>query len=216
MVTSPDHNPQDLAVLSQLIEVLDQLGIQYAIGGSLASSTYGMVRFTQDADITVPPFIGKIIPFVKRVESRFYVSQEAVMQANHLRTSFNLIHFDTAFKIDVFVEKDTAFDRGLLLRRTSLVLSGIDSPSFSFVSPEDVILLKLRWYSEGGEVSERQWRDIMGVLVIQGDTLDILVSGSAEEREAVLEGVGLPAMAFTSPVFIDFDGGGYTAVLRPQ
>jgi len=56
MVTSPDHNPQDLAVLNQLIEVLDQLGINYAIGGSLASSTYGMVRFTQDADITVPLF----------------------------------------------------------------------------------------------------------------------------------------------------------------
>ncbi|MCF7975496.1 MAG: hypothetical protein K9N55_16885 [Phycisphaerae bacterium] len=174
MVTSPDHNPQDLAVLSQLIEVLDQLGIQYAIGGSLASSTYGMVRFTQDADITVTPFIDKIIPFVKRVESRFYVSQEAVMQANHLRTSFNLIHFDTAFKIDVFVEKDTAFDRGLLLRRKSLVLSGIDSPSVSFVSPEDVILLKLRWYFEGGEVSERQWRDIIGVLAIQGDALDFV------------------------------------------
>jgi hypothetical protein len=97
MVTSPDHNPQDLAVLSQLIEVLDQLGIQYAVGGSLASSTYGVVRFTQDADITVPPFLGQIVPFVKRIESRFYASQEAVMQANHLRSSFNLIHFETAF-----------------------------------------------------------------------------------------------------------------------
>ena len=158
--------------MNQLIEVLDQLGIQYAIGGSLASSTYGVVRFTQDADITVPLFLDKIIPFVKCIESRFYVSQEAVTQANHLRSSFNLIHFETAFKIDVFVEKDTAFDRGLLLRRKRLDLPGIDSCSLSFVSPEDIILLKLRWYSEGGQVSERQWRDILGVLTVQGDALD--------------------------------------------
>ena len=172
MATPPDHNPKDLAVLSQLVEVLDRLGIQYAVGGSLASSAYGVVRFTQDADITVPPFLDKIVPFVKRIESWFYVSQEAVMQANHLRSSFNLIHFETAFKIDIFVEKDTAFDRGLLLRRKRLDLPGVDSRSLSFVSPEDDVLLKLRWYTEGGQVSERQWRDILGVLAVQGETLD--------------------------------------------
>jgi hypothetical protein len=172
MATTPDHNSKDLSVLSQLAEVLDRLGIPYAVGGSLASSAYGMVRFTQDADITVPPFLDRIAPFVEHIESWFYVSQEAVVQANRLRSSFNLIHFETAFKIDVFVEKDTEFDRGLLLRRKRLDLPGTDSCSLAFVSPEDVVLLKLRWYAEGGQVSERQWRDILGVLAVQGDVLD--------------------------------------------
>jgi len=111
---------------------------QIAVGGSLASSTYGVVRFTQDADITMPPLLDRIVPFVKRIESWLYDSQEAVMQANHLRSSFNLIHFETAFKVDVFIEKDTAFDRGLLLRRQRLDLPGVDARSLSFVSPEDV------------------------------------------------------------------------------
>jgi len=111
---------------------------QIAVGGSSASSTYWVVRFTQDADITMPPFLETIVPFVKRIESWFYDSQEAVMQADHLRSSFNLIHFETAFKIDVFVEKDTAFDRGLLLRRKRLDLPGVGSRSLSSVSPEDV------------------------------------------------------------------------------
>jgi len=172
MAASPHHNSQDFAVLGQLIEVLDQLGIQYAIGGSLASSAYGVVRFTQDADITVPQFLDNMTLFVKRVEGRFYVSQDAVVQANHLRTSFNLIHFETAFKIDIFIEKDTAFDRGLLSRRKNIELPGVDPNSLSFVSPEDVILLKLRWYSEGGQVSERQWRDVLGVVAVQEDALD--------------------------------------------
>lgn len=173
MAASPHHNSQDFTVLCQLIEVLDQLGIQYAIGGSLASSAYGIVRFTQDADITVPRFPDKVALFVNHLEGRFYVSQDAVVQANHLRTSFNLIHFETAFKIDVFVEKDTAFDRRLLLRRKRLDLQGVDPNSLYFVSPEDVILLKLRRYSEGGQVSERQWRDVLGVMAVQGEALDV-------------------------------------------
>jgi len=31
-------------------------------------------------------------------------------------------------------------------------------------APEDTILRKMLWFREGGEVSDRQWRDILGVL----------------------------------------------------
>ncbi len=43
---------------------------------------------------------------------------------------------------------------------------------FSFVSPEDIILLKLRWYNQAGCISEHQWSDILGVLTVQGKNLD--------------------------------------------
>jgi hypothetical protein len=164
---------QDLEVLAQVVAVLEQLGIPYAIGGSMASSGYGKVRFTQDADITVEPFEAQAERFFDLVKGDFYVSKEAMAQAIHSRTSFNLIHFESAFKIDLFVRRDTEFERQLLRRARPLSgPGGSGSRTFSFVSPEDIVLLKLRWYREGGEISDRQWQDILGVLAVQGESVD--------------------------------------------
>ena len=38
--------------------------------------------------------------------------------------------------------------------------------------PEDILLQKLRWYRKGGEVSDRQWRDIAAIVRVQGPRLD--------------------------------------------
>ena len=171
-MVNPPHSPQDLNVLSQLVHVFDQLGIPYAIGGSMASSTYGVVRFTQDADITVAPFADQAQRFYDLVHQDFYISLEAMTQAIQQRSSFNVIHFESAFKIDLFVRKDTTFERELLLRRQLLKLSDSDVDTLAFVSPEDIVLLKLRWYHEGGRISERQWHDVLGVLTIQQQRLD--------------------------------------------
>lgn len=48
------------------------------------------------------------------------------------------------------------------------------------------------------------------------DTLDTLVSGDPAQVEEILATRGVPATAFTAPVFVDFDGGGYTAVFSPK
>jgi hypothetical protein len=39
-------------------------------------------------------------------------------------------------------------------------------------SAEDIILSKLEWYKSGGSVSDRQWKDILGVIKVQGELLD--------------------------------------------
>jgi hypothetical protein len=163
---------QDLDALAQVVAVLERLHIPYAVGGSLASSTYGRVRFTQDADLTIDASQSKAEQFVNEIHDTFYVSREAVLQAILQRTSFNIIHFDSAFKVDLFVRKDADFDRQLLQRARRVPIPGVDGRTFSFVSPEDIILLKLRWYREGGETSDRQWDDVLGVLAVQGDALD--------------------------------------------
>lgn len=91
------YNLQDIKIVRILTDVLDGLNIVYAIGGSMASSVYGAVRFTQDADITVEPFEKIADRFYSMIEKDFYISQTAMRNALRNRTSFNVIHLDTAF-----------------------------------------------------------------------------------------------------------------------
>ena len=163
---------QTEAVIERLADVLDGLGIRYAIGGSLASALYGTVRFTRDADITVQPFSAAAGKFCDLLEDEFYVSRQAMEEALRSHRSFNVIHFETAFKIDIFVQGPNQFEQRLLDRSRMLRLSDASRRDVSVVSPEDIILLKLRWFRETGGTSERQWTDVLGVLAVQGKALD--------------------------------------------
>jgi hypothetical protein len=136
-------------------------------------SLYGKVRFTRDADITVEPFAKQAQNLFDALKPHYYVSKEAMSQALEQHSSFNVIHLESAFKIDVFVRKDTAFEKQVLDRRKELKLSDAFEKSFFVVSPEDIILLKLRWYRDGRCSSQRQWDDVQGVLEIQTDRLDL-------------------------------------------
>ena len=166
------NNPQELIVLESLTDILQQLDIVYAIGGSVASSIYGKVRFTEDADIAVEPFDNQADKLIELLSSDYYISKEAVYQALKQQGSFNVIHLDSAFKIDVFICKDTAFEKQLIARRKSLKLSDSIKKEFAVVSAEDIILLKLQWYRDGGYGSERQWNDVLGILTVQAERLD--------------------------------------------
>ena len=166
------NSPQEIVVVADFVDILEQLGIAYTIGGSLASSMYGAVRFTQDADLTVEPFDDKAQKLLKLLEPKYYISRDAMYNALKQQSSFNIIHFETAFKIDVFVRKDTAFEKQLLSRRKLLKLSDALEKSFYVVSPEDIILLKLQWYRNCSFASERQWSDVISVLKVQAEKLD--------------------------------------------
>ncbi|MDY0357761.1 MAG: hypothetical protein RBR19_17900 [Sedimentisphaerales bacterium] len=163
---------REIQVLERLAEVLDSLGIPYAIGGSIASSVYGTVRFTRDADIAVLPFAAAADRFYAMLKDEFYVSEEAMQQALSCCGSFNIVHFETAFKIDLFLLGPSEFEQQLLVRSRMVRLGETPESDLCFVSPEDVILLKLRRLSESDAFEESQWGDILGVLAIQGRALD--------------------------------------------
>ncbi|MCX5647256.1 MAG: hypothetical protein NTZ17_21625 [Phycisphaerae bacterium] len=159
-------------VIERFADVLDSLGIRYAIGGSVASALYGIVRFTRDADITVQPFSSVADKLFDLLKEAFYVGREAMEEALRSHGSFNVIHFETAFKIDIFVQGPGEFEQRLLVRRKKARLSDTSRRDLYIVSPEDIILLKLRWFSATGGTSERQWNDVLGVLAVQGKSLD--------------------------------------------
>jgi hypothetical protein len=151
----------------------EQIGIPYAVGGSLASSLHGVMRSTLDVDIVADMRLEHIPALVAALSKEFYADDEMMKDAIHHRSSFNLIHYETAFKVDVFIRKLRAFDQMQLERRKKSVITTDPEESVYVVSPEDIILSKLEWYRMGGETSDRQWRDILGVLKTRAGELDL-------------------------------------------
>jgi hypothetical protein len=157
-VTAPDL----LVALAPVLEVLRSLGVRHYVGGSIASSAYGVPRASIDADVVAELGPAHARHFATALRESYYVSEERLRDAIARRASFNVIHLATMVKVDVFVSKNRPFDRRAFERvRPANAEGGGELP---VSSAEDTVLAKLEWYRRGGEVSERQWTDVTGVL----------------------------------------------------
>ncbi len=161
-----------LKALIPVVETLAQIGVAYQIGGPIASSVYGVPRATMDVDLVANLQSDHVEPLVALLQDRYYIDREAVYEAIRRRSSFNLIHLETMLKVDVFVLSEHPYAQEAFRRARWDTLSGESERAFCFSAPEDVILNKLAWFRMGGEVSERQWHDVLGVLQVQGNHLD--------------------------------------------
>jgi hypothetical protein len=182
---------EPFAVAALVAGELERIGVDYTIGGSLAASFAGEPRTTIDVDFVAAIESAQVPALAAALATEFYVDLVALERAVQQRSRVDIVHEATNIKVDIFIAGGTPLDHQQLRRRLKVeVAPGV----MLFVHPpEDILLQKLRWFRLGGEVSDRQWRDIRGIVRVQGTRLDrdyltanALVLGVADLLERLL------------------------------
>ena len=161
-----------IEVALAVASVLERCGLRYLVGGSLASSVSGEPRSTLDVDLVVELREEHVPPLLTALGESFYADGEAIRRAIRATSSANLVHLGTAIKVDLFVMGGSPIDAEQMDRRVRLQVGEGEERSLWFYTPEDILLQKLRWYRLGNEISDRQWRDVLGIALVQGAALD--------------------------------------------
>jgi hypothetical protein len=143
---------------------LEELGIPYVLGGSLASAIHGEPRSTHDVDFVVDLIEAQVPELVTRLQGDYFVDEASIRAALLHRASFQLVHERDYTRVDVFIQPQADFDREKLERRVRITVDPASGAALWVTSAEDIVLQKLVWYRKGDEVSDRQWRDVLSVL----------------------------------------------------
>jgi hypothetical protein len=160
-------------IVADVAQRLERLGIRYVVGGSLASSAWGEMRQTNDADIAILIASSELDHLIAAFGDPYFISRDELAEALASPDSFRsaqLTHMDEAFKIHLFLLRAGEYESTELERARPVEI--LPGATVRFAAPENVILAKLRWFMLGNQVSDRQWNDVVTVLEVQAGKLE--------------------------------------------
>jgi hypothetical protein len=169
---SPEALPDVLTVAVDVTTRLESVPVPYVIGGSLASSVHGEPRATMDVDVVADLRPEAIARLIAELRPDYYVDEDAAREAVRTSGTFNAVHTNVGVKVDFFVAGGDAFELERLRTRISVPVSTEPPRALWMDTAEHTLLRKLEWYRRGGEVSDRQWRDVLAIVALQGSALD--------------------------------------------
>jgi hypothetical protein len=177
---TPDFQPKgikenmwiqdSISLAGELHQLFESINIDYYVSGGVASSIHGEPRSTRDLDLVIEVKPNQIDLLVKTLEaSGYYCPAGAVEDLQRgLENMLNITHAETIANADIYITDNSPFAISQMQRRILVDLDGI--PAFWIASAEDTVLQKLR--GGKGSKSEKQWRDVLGIIKLQAETLD--------------------------------------------
>ena len=166
-VSRAELRPHEL--MQKAADFFERLRVPYRIVGSMASMAYGEARFTNDIDILADLRVDQVEAVAQEFPSPdYYVAPTAAREAIRDRRQFNIIHIPSGLKLDIVQRKDSEFGTLDITHGQRLKSEGLYDAWFG--SPENVILMKLRYFHDGG--GEKHLRDIASILLIQTNAID--------------------------------------------
>lgn len=157
-----DPDPVELA--AWVAEALERSGVRYLLGGSLASTAMGEPRATIDVDFVADLGSETVEPWLRALGNDFAGDRAWIEAEVRGRGSFQLIHTPTMTRIDMFVPAWEGVHLWKWENRRRLILDPGTGRGLDVTGPEGIVIQKLSWFRDGGGTSDRQWRDVLGVL----------------------------------------------------
>ncbi len=178
-MTAPEPDPIDIAI--RVAKAIEGVSGTYFVGGSVASSLQGDPRATNDIDFIVSLPVGGERALRDALGADFELDVDALHEALRRSSSMNAFFLPLLTKIDLFGLGREPYDQMEFSRRRPVAVRSTGE-TLVVKSPEDTVLRKLLWYRAGGEVSDKQWRDVVSVLRVSSAVLDPAYLGDWSQR----------------------------------